>query len=216
MADVVVGQRRGTSGQPGGGDAACRSVLVCRRAAHQLVAAVLACLVSVSAAGQTGTIAPVALPTFTTATGVACASCTLTTYAAGTTTPATTYTEPTLMTAHANPIVLDAAGRPPSPIYLSATSFKFVLKTSGGTTIWTADDIAQVPTSTSTVTSTGDVAIQVDSDNNGSNSVSITNGTGTEIANIDESGNLQFDGALTNAIAATTCNGRLTLTTATP
>jgi len=64
------------------------------------------------------------------------------TYTAGSTTPETTYADNGGATQNANPIVLDAAGRPPSEIWLSAnTSYKFVVKTSTGTLIRTYDDI---------------------------------------------------------------------------
>ena len=63
-------------------------------------------------------------------------------YAAGTTTPATTYTSSDGLTANSNPIVLDAAGRVPYEIWLtSGSSYKFVLKTSVGTTVGTWDNI---------------------------------------------------------------------------
>jgi hypothetical protein len=65
------------------------------------------------------------------------------TYAAGTTTPAATYTTYTGLTAHTNPIVLDSAGRVPGgEIWLTmGLNYKFVLKTSTGTTIATFDNI---------------------------------------------------------------------------
>jgi hypothetical protein len=64
------------------------------------------------------------------------------TYTAGSTTPETTYADNGGATQNANPIVLDAAGRPPSEIWLSAnTSYKFVVKTSTNTLIRTYDDI---------------------------------------------------------------------------
>lgn len=63
-------------------------------------------------------------------------------YAAGTTTPATTYTDYAGSVANSNPIVLDAAGRVPYEIWLTAgSSYKFILKTSVGTTIGTWDNI---------------------------------------------------------------------------
>lgn len=65
------------------------------------------------------------------------------TYASGTTTALATYSEVTLTTANANPVVLDSAGR--ATIFLSATSYKFVLKTAAGVTIWTRDTIGAVP-----------------------------------------------------------------------
>lgn len=66
------------------------------------------------------------------------------TYAAGTTTPQATYTTSAGSTAHANPIVLDSAGRTPSggEIWLTdAVAYKFVLKTSAAVTIATYDNV---------------------------------------------------------------------------
>jgi hypothetical protein len=66
------------------------------------------------------------------------------TYAAGTTTPQATYTTSAGSIAHANPIVLDSAGRIPSggEIWLTdAVAYKFVLKTSGASTIGTYDNV---------------------------------------------------------------------------
>ena len=64
------------------------------------------------------------------------------TYAAGTTTPATTYSDSGGLTANANPIVLNAAGRVAGEVWLvSGTSYKFVLKTATLTTIGTWDNI---------------------------------------------------------------------------
>ena len=65
------------------------------------------------------------------------------TYQAGTSTPLTTYTSSSGATAHANPIVLDAAGRVPGgEIWLNyAYRYKFVLKTSDDVLIATYDNI---------------------------------------------------------------------------
>lgn len=63
------------------------------------------------------------------------------TYEAGTTTPTATYTSSTGVTPHANPIVLDSAGRV-NEIWLDdQTAYKFVLKTSTGVTIATYDNV---------------------------------------------------------------------------
>ncbi|MFY7941926.1 MAG: hypothetical protein ACOVOX_13550 [Burkholderiaceae bacterium] len=65
-------------------------------------------------------------------------------YVAGTTNPQTTYTTSAGNTAHANPIVLDSAGRVPSggEIWLTdSVSYKFVLKDSSDVTIATYDNI---------------------------------------------------------------------------
>lgn len=64
-------------------------------------------------------------------------------YEAGTTTPLATYTSSTGITAHTNPIVLDAAGRVPSggEIWAQTQLYKFVLKTSADATIATYDNV---------------------------------------------------------------------------
>ncbi len=61
------------------------------------------------------------------------------TYAAGTTTPLATYSDSDLITPNANPVVLDSAGR--ATIYLTASSYKIVLKNSAGATVYTQDNI---------------------------------------------------------------------------
>lgn len=64
------------------------------------------------------------------------------TYLAGTTTPATTYTSSNGLTANSNPIVLDAAGRPPAQIWLTdGILYKFVVKNSLNVEIRTYDNI---------------------------------------------------------------------------
>ena len=79
------------------------------------------------------------------------------TYLAGTTTDATVY-QTSSGTAHANPIVLDSAGRisGSSEIYLEpGQSYKFTLHTSADVLVWTQDNIAAVPPSTVNVDITG-------------------------------------------------------------
>ena len=64
------------------------------------------------------------------------------TYLAGTTTPAATYTSLSGLTANPNPIIFDAAGRPPSEIWLTeGVTYKFVLKTPTFVEIGTWDNI---------------------------------------------------------------------------
>jgi len=65
------------------------------------------------------------------------------TYAAGTTTPATTYTTSAGNIAHANPIILNSAGRVATgEIWLTQnTSYKFVLKDTNDVLIGTYDNI---------------------------------------------------------------------------
>lgn len=68
------------------------------------------------------------------------------TYAAGTTTPQATYTSGLGTTPHANPIVLDSAGRVPGgEIWLTdSLIYKFVIETSTAVLIGTYDNIAGV------------------------------------------------------------------------
>jgi hypothetical protein len=65
------------------------------------------------------------------------------TYAAGTTTPRATYTSSSGATPHANPIILDSAGRVPGgEIWLTnGLAYKFVIETSTGILIGTYDNI---------------------------------------------------------------------------
>ena len=69
------------------------------------------------------------------------------TYSAGTTTPAPTYTSSSGITAHANPIVLNAAGRVPDSgeIWLAdSVSYKFVLKDTNDVLIGTYDNLVGI------------------------------------------------------------------------
>ena len=68
------------------------------------------------------------------------------TYAAGTTTPQATYTSATGVTPHANPIVLDSAGRVPGgEIWLTdSLIYKFVIETATSVLIGTYDNITGV------------------------------------------------------------------------
>ena len=79
------------------------------------------------------------------------------TYAAGTTTPAATYTtyEGTPRTENPNPIILDSAGRPPQQIWLeSADEYKFVLTTAADNPIWTKDNIPAINAALVNITTT--------------------------------------------------------------
>jgi hypothetical protein len=66
-------------------------------------------------------------------------------YAAGTTTPKTTYTSSAGTVAHPNPIILNSAGRVPGgEIWLTLGSYKFILATSNNVTIATYDNVASI------------------------------------------------------------------------
>jgi hypothetical protein len=61
------------------------------------------------------------------------------TYEPGTTANKATYQDKAKTVAHANPIVLDADGRPPGPIYWDG-AYKYVLRTSDGALVYSQDD----------------------------------------------------------------------------
>jgi hypothetical protein len=67
-------------------------------------------------------------------------------YEAGTTTLLDTYSDADLAIAHvnANPVVADSGGLF-GAIYLQPRSYKVILKTSGGSTIWTRDNVSAIP-----------------------------------------------------------------------
>jgi hypothetical protein len=71
-------------------------------------------------------------------------------YTAGTTTPATTYTDPSGTTNNTNPIVLNAGGRTPYQIWVNGgVLYKFILKDSAGVLIGIYDNIPAIDDPTS-------------------------------------------------------------------
>lgn len=77
----------------------------------------------------------------------------ITTYLAGTTTPLATWTDSTQVTANANPIILNSAGRLPNEMYLEAGStYKLVLTDSSDNVLGTWDNIAGLNDITTSVT----------------------------------------------------------------
>jgi len=81
------------------------------------------------------------------------------TYAAGTTTPETTYTSNTGATPNSNPIVLNSAGRLANEMWLTtATAYKFQLYTSASVLIATYDNISGAADSTQ-LANTSDVTL---------------------------------------------------------
>jgi hypothetical protein len=82
---------------------------------------------------------------FFTNSGVPLAGGKLYTYAAGTTTPAATFTSVSGATAHTNPIILNSAGRVATgEIWLNASPYKFSLKDSTDVLIATYDNISGI------------------------------------------------------------------------
>lgn len=67
----------------------------------------------------------------------------LTFYDIGTTTPKSTWSNRALSVLNANPVSLNAAGRPATEIWLSG-EYSVVLKASDGTTIWTRDIVPEI------------------------------------------------------------------------
>lgn len=120
--------------------AAGQSIRNVRQRIGRILALTLLGLVSVSA--QNGTVMPYAKIQLFDNNGDPCNGCLLSTFAAGTSTPLATYSESTLTTPNANPVVMDSAGR--ATVFLSPTSYKFVLKSAASVTIWTVDGVSAV------------------------------------------------------------------------
>lgn len=86
-------------------------------------------------------------------------------YETGTSTPLDTYSDSTLSTANANPVVADGNGRF-DDIFMKTQDYKVVLKTSTDVTIWTADPVSG--TATATETKGADIASAAETDIGGS------------------------------------------------
>ena len=81
------------------------------------------------------------------ANGVPLSGGKLYTYAAGTTTPQTTYTSISGLVANENPIILNSEGRVSgsNEVWLTnAVAYKLILKTSADVQLWSADDISGI------------------------------------------------------------------------
>lgn len=112
------------------------------RLAAQAITAILLLLAVAPVGAQLGTVAPYPNPPYLDASGNPCALCTINSYVTGaSSTPLDTFTTAALAVANANPIVLDAAGQ--ASVYLTpGLTYRFVLKTAAGATLWTRDGIA--------------------------------------------------------------------------
>ena len=88
---------------------------------------------------MTAFISPPPRLQFFTNAGVPMASGFLYTYAAGTTTPLTTYTDSTGLVANTNPVILDSRGE--ASIWLSTVGYKFKLATPANVDVWTQDNV---------------------------------------------------------------------------
>jgi hypothetical protein len=78
------------------------------------------------------------------------------TYAAGTTTPLATFPDSTGATPNTNPIILDSRGE--ANVWLSATQYKFELKTAADALIWTVDNISNALNLSQLLASSGSAA----------------------------------------------------------
>jgi hypothetical protein len=81
--------------------------------------------------------------------GNVCSGCTLKTYAAGTTNPIATYGDSALTVPNPTAITLNSAGRPAVsdvevPIYIGSSSYKFLLSSATGSTLWSQDNVNDV------------------------------------------------------------------------
>ena len=101
-------------------------------------------------------LSPAAKTAFVDAAGEPLVGGLLYTYIAGTTTPQTTYTDSTAVTANTNPIVLDSRGE--ANVWLGGAIYKFVLKDSVGALIWSVDNIS-APTAAVSPVLSGNVTI---------------------------------------------------------
>lgn len=94
------------------------------------------------------TIAPTMKLQFFSNAGLPLANGCLSSFAAGTSNPQATYTDSTGTAQNTNPVILDAAGR--ADVWITAQSYKFVLKSAGGVNcasgvqLWSEDNITGV------------------------------------------------------------------------
>lgn len=78
------------------------------------------------------------------------------TYEAGTTTPLATYTDASATTPNTNPVILDSRGE--ANVWLTASSYKFVLKDASDVTIWTVDNVSNAINTSQILASSGSAA----------------------------------------------------------
>ncbi len=100
-----------------------------------LKALLFVCLAALPAVAQ----APIANFQFLDNNGVPVAGGLVSTYAAGTMTPLSTYTDSAAATPNANPIVLDSLGR--TSIWIQGHAYKIVLQTALAVQLWSADNL---------------------------------------------------------------------------
>jgi hypothetical protein len=93
-------------------------------------------------------LSPTLKQRFFTSAGLPLVGGKLYTYAAGTTTPLTSYSDATESVANSNPIILDADGE--CDLWLGSSAYKMVLTDSADVTQWTTDNVNQASESLTT------------------------------------------------------------------
>ena len=91
---------------------------------------------------MTASLIPSPVMQFTDATGAPLVGGKVYTYAAGTTTPLTSYTSYAATSSNTNPVILDSRGE--AAIWFGNATYKVILKDSTDTLIWTSDNISAV------------------------------------------------------------------------
>lgn len=84
-------------------------------------------------------IGPWVVPQYFDNNGRPCAGCKLASFAAGTTTPQATYSDPDGTFPNTNPIILDSSGR--ARVYLTGSAYKLVLSDASSNQIWSVDEV---------------------------------------------------------------------------
>src|SRR5665213_823210 len=117
---------------------------------------------------------------FFTSNGIPRAGGLVTTYFAGTSTLAPTYTDATGTVLATNPIVLDASGVPPNNAIWGSGSYKFVVTNSDGTDPRTTDNIITYATSTTAIAT----PVQSFSGNGSQTAFTLSSPLGTDVNSI--------------------------------
>lgn len=141
------------------------------------------------------------------------------TYAAGTTTPKTTFTDSSGVTPNANPVVLDSYGQ--ADVFLDSGFYKFVLKDASGVTQWTEDNISLPGGAVSSIPVAGSanqILSKIDSTNYNTQWVDQLTVTGTSAAPraITAAGGVGFTGSTFRNIWYVESNSGAVTVTATP
>lgn len=125
---------------------------------RKLITLVITSCLAVASAFAQASLSPVPMIQFFDASsGVAlpCVNCTLSTFIAGTSTPAHTYVDSTGTTTNPVVITLNSLGLTTSGVWLAASCYKFILENASAATIWSQDQVCGSSTAGGTVTFAG-------------------------------------------------------------